>query len=150
MAEGDLLLYCDTGCELKGSIEPLFELLAKQDVVPFELPAHPERVWTKGDVFEALGAHEFKDTMQRVGGISLFRNGPFSRKFVQEWASLCDQVHLLDDAPSKTKNYPDFKDHRHDQSIWSLLSKKHRIPAFPDISWPLESAKIIAASRRQD
>ena len=33
--------------------------------------------------------------------------------------------HLLDDSKSVNPNYPGFNEHRHDQSIFSLLTKKH-------------------------
>ena len=34
---------------------------------------------------------------------------------------------IITDEPSSNKNYDSFKDHRHDQSIWSLLCKKYNI-----------------------
>ena len=54
--------------------------------------------------------------------------------FVDEWLRFAAQSSLIDDSPSKAPNYPGFREHRHDQSIFSLLSKKYDIEAFRDIS----------------
>lgn len=152
MAPGDELLYCDTGCELKGSVEPVFQLLALpgQDCVCFELDIHHEYQWTKGDAFLAMQGQEFKDTKQRLSGIFLFRKCSQAYKIVDAWGKFCDQVQLVSPGPSLSPNYPGFKEHRHDQSGWSLATKKFNVKAFPDITWPLSSATIIAASRRHD
>ena len=39
---------------------------------------------------------------------------------------------LILDKPSGTEEFLDFKDHRHDQALWSLLTKKMSIPVLPD------------------
>jgi hypothetical protein len=149
MADGDELLYCDTGCELKGSVEPLFQLLGQQDIVPLELDIHLEREWTKGDAFDFLDARAHADTKQRVGGISIWKKTTLAYKLLDMWSSYCDQLHLLNAAPSRAPNLPGFREHRHDQSGWSLATKKLGLAAIPDITWPPHRATIIAASRRQ-
>lgn len=151
MKPGDTLLYADTGCEIRGSLEPLFKLLEKADIVPFELLApHDEKRWTKGDVFDALNAHQLKDTLHRSGTFALFRKSPLSVDFVNKWMHFCSDLHLIDDSLSIAPNYPEFQGHLHDQSIWSLLTKLENIPAYPDIGWPPDKATMIAASRRTD
>ena len=37
--------------------------------------------------------------------------------------SICNNYHVIDDSPSIRKNIPGFKEHRHDQSIFSALTK---------------------------
>ena len=43
--------------------------------------------------------------------------------FIKDWYNLGCKYHLIDDSISKEKNSREFKDHRHDQSIFSLLLK---------------------------
>jgi hypothetical protein len=153
MAPNDILLYADTGCEFKGSVHPWFKFLDTQDIVPFEMDIHLEEHWTKGDVFQALDARQFAKTKQRLGGIHLWRKGPLAQIVVQEWQKYCDNLQLIgsiDKWPSKTPNYPGFQDHRHDQSGFSIITKKFKIPAQPDSTWPPTSAPVLAASRRKD
>lgn len=150
MNDGDELLYCDTGCELRGSVEPIFQILQQQDVIAFELDIHYEYQWTKGDAFVAMKAYEHAQTKQRVGGISLFRKSALAYRVLDLWQAYCDQLQLVSPSSSKAPNLPGFREHRHDQSGWSLATKLCGVRALPDITWPLEQATIIAAARRQD
>jgi len=40
---------------------------------------------------------------------------------------ICNKSSLIDDTPSKTNNDHDFIEHRHDQSVFSLLCKLNKI-----------------------
>jgi hypothetical protein len=150
MEPGDTLLYADTGCEIRGQLDALFELLEQADIIPFELGGLYEKEWTKGDVFEVLNAHQFKDTPQRLASIALFRKSSYTEDFVDRWNHFCSDLHMIDDSPSRIPNYPEFRENRADQSVWSLLTKLANISAHPDVTWPVETATMIAATRRSD
>ena len=47
-----------------------------------------------------------------------------TRTLVNRWYELCCNYHLIDDSPSIAPNLPEFIEHRHDQAIFSLLTKK--------------------------
>ena len=49
--------------------------------------------------------------------------------------------HNIDDTPSIIPNYPNFKEHRHDQSIFSLLTKKYNL--FSSISLNKKCIKTV-------
>ena len=70
---------------------------------------------------------EYTDTLQRQGGTNMFLVCDKIRDFVDEWYKLSCDYHLIDNSPSINKNHVDFKEHRHDQSIFSFLSKKYKI-----------------------
>mmetsp|Transcript_25837 Transcript_25837/g.55977 ORF Transcript_25837/g.55977 Transcript_25837/m.55977 type:complete len:122 (+) Transcript_25837:65-430(+) len=61
------------------------------------------------------------------------RNGPAARHFVSEWLELCTDVRALGDGPNELgkDNVEPFREHRHDQSIYSLLSKLWSIVPIP-------------------
>jgi len=148
MKEGDLMMYADTGCQIRGSLEPLFDLLKNQDIVPFHLEEiHLEQKWTKHDLFLALNAHRFRETPIYVGGYYLIRKTPQTVNIIDLYVQISGQLHLIDDSPSLTPNFPSFVEHRHDQSIWSLILKSHNIKAYPDPGWPLHQSTTIAATR---
>jgi len=44
-----------------------------------------------------------------------------------EWKYYSNKYNLIDNSPSKNKNFPQFRDNRNDQSLFSLLIKKHQI-----------------------
>ncbi len=99
---------------------------------------HPERHYSKREVLIALEADtaDFLDSPQRLGGFSLWKNTPETSSFAATWLHYCCNPELLMDPTDADKalNHPGFKAHRHDQSIFSLLAKKHGLPAFRDPS----------------
>jgi hypothetical protein len=153
MKDGDILMYADTGCEIRSDPQPLLDLLKEQDLICFHIEDfHTERKWNKRDLIIALEVDkpEITQSAQRLAGYSIIRKTPKTVAFINEWMTWASKLHFIDDSPSLLSNYPEFVEHRHDMSIWSLLTKKHGYKSYPDPGWPLPSAKIIAATRRQD
>ena len=48
-------------------------------------------------------------------------------KLITEWYNISCNYHLIDDGVSKLPNLPNFIEHRHDQSVFSILTKKNKI-----------------------
>ena len=78
----------------------------------------------------------YTETQQVAAGLSLWRKSAFSTSFAREWLEFAQDPRMLTDAPNECglPDYPEFQEHRHDQSIFSLLCKKrgaalHRSPA---------------------
>lgn len=134
--EGDLVIYADAGCTLnvrgKATLLTWLQELRKtpKGILLFEM-VHPEHVWTKKDVFVDLKAEHLRGTRQRLGGIQFLRVCPESIAFCKEVYEFMSLYSHIDDSPSKAPNFPGFKEHRHDQSCLSLLSKLHGIPLLP-------------------
>ena len=89
-----------------------------------------EKYWTKPDVFDHFKVKNNKsirDTLQRAGGmLHAARKSPFTLRLYKEWwLTAKHHPSLFSDETS----YPDFFKkglfHRHDQSVWSILSKIH-------------------------
>lgn len=133
---GDYLFYSDSGCIFIDSIWHLIHSLGNdQDVMPFQIQT-TEKEWTKRDVLVELNADHPSvfDSKQRMGGLSLWRRSSRSIRFAEEWLEYCSNKKLIDDSPnlSGKENYPGFKEHRHDQSLFSVISKKRGLNAFRD------------------
>ena len=60
-------------------------------------------------------------------GANLFLVCPQTRELINEWCELSQNYKLIDDSSSKSINLPEFIEHRHDQSIYSLLTKKYNL-----------------------
>ena len=140
MNENDILLYTDAGCTIqeKGRKRMLeyFEIV-KNDasgVIGFEL-THVEKEWCKMDLVEYLDAEQDIHTNQLLSGIIFLRNCEKNRNLVREWYEIGINYNLSDDSPSKIPNDPSFIEHRHDQSIFSLLRKRNDCVVIPDETW---------------
>jgi len=67
---------------------------------------------------------KYMDRRQRNGGTNMFLVCDKTRELVNRWYEFCCDYHLIDDSPSVVPNLPEFIEHRHDQAVFSLLTKK--------------------------
>jgi hypothetical protein len=147
MNDNDILLYLDCGCELGlDRKDKLLECIntVKTDKIVGSLICI-EREWNKMDLIVKLNMNNatYLNTPQRQAGANLFLVCQETRNLVNEWYVLSCDYHNIDDTPSKKKNLNFFIEHRHDQSIFSLLTKKYNIFS----KTTLDSAVYIAKNR---
>lgn len=137
--DGDYLFYCDAGSHFINSIDYLINFMEKikQDILPFELN-HIEKIWTKRDLFLILkcDGSRYYNSKQRVGGFQLIKKNANTLNFYREYLKIAQRPRAITNIPNKLgkPNYPGFKEHRHDQSIFSLLTKKYGYKAYRDPS----------------
>jgi hypothetical protein len=154
--EGELLLYSDAGCRFGTSINERLsywiDMLKNnfKNILGFTLGAL-EFEWTKMDTINAINPNIQVDELQHLGTIILLINNKFTRNFIKEWYEWCikDNYHYITDAPSRLQNHINFQEHRHDQSVFSLLLKKYKeqIITIPDETYPPDEDKPIRALR---
>ena len=146
LQEGDFLFYADAASIFTGPVAPLIERMHKtgQDVVAFSRPSSREQecFWTKRDAFVLMDCDtpRYTRTRQFHDGFCLVRKTPFGMGIVEEWLHFAQDERILTDRSNRCgePNYPGFKDHRHTQSIWSLLCKKHELTEAASYSLPGE------------
>jgi hypothetical protein len=92
--------------------------------------------FTKRDCFVLMGMDtEFhRKSPHRMASVFLCKKTETSVSFVEEWLSYAKDPRILTDLPNTQMlpNYEEFKDHRHDQSIMSLLTLKYGTYVFAD------------------
>jgi hypothetical protein len=134
MKDGDLLLYLDAGCEIdcreKDYLIKCFEQV-KKDYIIGSPGCFPRQMYTKMDLFIYLDMNNdhWLNSVERQAGINLFLVCDKTRELVNQWyetTHICD-YHYLDDSPSNSPNTSDFREHRHDQAIFDLLTKKYNL-----------------------
>lgn len=142
-ADGDVILYADAGSALIADPATLVALTGPCPIVVFGHrsvgePGGMLRRWTKRDCFVLLNAdtEEFWNAQCCTATFQLYRNSPEARSFVDEMLAACTDPRILTDAPNVMgrANMPEFVDHRHDQSVLSILALKHALPEHTDPS----------------
>lgn len=140
--DGDYLIYTDCASATISNYKHLVKAMddAGVCIMPFTTMQNEfkESKYTKRDTFVLMGLDEEKyvNTSQIWGGAFAFKKCDESVEFVREWLETCKDIRLISDNKNECglDNYPDFVDHRFDQSIFSLLCKKHGLLLFRDPS----------------
>lgn len=142
--DGDIIGYVDSGNLVISNLNYIFDVCNKQDIVLFDNrdgnyngDTHKNREWTKRDCFILMGCdtEEYYNAPQVDASYQFYKKTPNTIKFLEEYQRLCSNDNIISDLPNITKNnLPEFKDHRHDQSILSLLAAKNSIPLLPEPS----------------
>lgn len=116
-------------------------------------------MWTKGDVFAYFGNEERYTSHDQIGGaILMICKNAKSCALVDEWYYIChNHYELLTDELSRYPNYPEFVEHRHDQSVMDLLVVKYnglKLPLYEiytdDRDWSKLRPYPIWTTRQRD
>jgi hypothetical protein len=136
----DILFYCDSGCSFIGNLNDyLFEKCYNDEkgIILFN-GSHLNKYYIKRDCFYYMNCDtkEFIDANHLTASFNLVRKTDFSIKFYREFLNFSKDYRILTDSPNECgfNNYDGFRDHRHDQSILSLLAIKYKISLVEDIS----------------
>jgi len=142
--EGDIVLYSDAGLKVIGNLDPLFKV-AQSDPnggrVLFKLPAvgvpsHKARIYTKRDCFVLTGCDEEKywNTDMLNGAVSLWKKTPENIEFLNEWLQYLKDPRIITDDPNicGKPNFIEFRDHRHDQAVLTILATKYNLEIYRD------------------
>jgi hypothetical protein len=134
---GDHLYYIDAGCEISpfgaARFAALDMELAHRNILCFEVD-FPELGWSKREAVDAiLGGWNDAAMGSRQIQATWFglRNIAPVRELVAEWAAWAAQGELITDSLDRNNQHALFKGHRHDQSLLSLVLKKHGIQPLP-------------------
>lgn len=132
--DNDIILYVDTGLSIIHKLDYLISKCIKNDIVLFKNGDHLNKKWTKRDAFVIMNCdnEDYYNSEQIDASVQLYKKCEYTKKFLDEFVLYSENINVISDLPNITqKNLPDFFDHRHDQSILSLLAKKHNIELLP-------------------
>lgn len=138
VSPNDIVMYADAGNTVISHLSPLFRLCQTDDIVLFQVHAHPNHTWTKRDAFILMDCDTdfYHNAEQVCGSPILFKNNPTSKKFLEKWLFYCQNPSILTDSPNVCgkPNLRSFQEHRHDQSVLSLLALKQGLTIHRDPS----------------
>jgi hypothetical protein len=138
LQEGDILIYVDAGCMINGKARERFQEYismvssSETGTLDFELP-FPEYQYTKQEVFSYFNSgNAVIHSNQLMATILIMRKCSHSSMLINKWYdTLMDDFSLFTDEivmPGREG----FIDHRHDQSIFSVIRKTFGATIIPD------------------
>ena len=144
LANNDILIYIDAGCSIningKTRFNEYIEMLnnSNESIISFQMP-HIENKYTNKELFHHFDMNVNDNngkSGQFVGGILIMKNTDKMMKIIDECINVLRTDHLLvTDHYNKNGQCNDFIDNRHDQSILSLVRKKHGSIILTDETW---------------
>jgi hypothetical protein len=135
--DDDIIVYADAGCELQfNNIDRLkyyIEIVKNKsmDLNEFGILGFNgfflEQKYTKMDTIISVyrGNYDIYESMQIVATAFIYRKCKNTKNIMSLWYKKSCIYHLIDDSPSQFENDPLFREHRHDQSLFSLIMKDH-------------------------
>lgn len=136
ITEGDYLFYCDSGSVFIDDIHKLIPDMQEsgEDIMVFEQPLLAE-CFTKMESFVLLNCDDYSGN-QLLGGYILLRKSLNSIHYMEEWLQAMSDIRVLDPKIylPEIKNPKNFRVHREDQSVLTILCKKWNIKAHRDPS----------------
>ncbi|MCC6414295.1 MAG: hypothetical protein IT582_00070 [Opitutaceae bacterium] len=128
-AEDDIVIYADSGSDLRASPEALITLARAHDGVLF-WNDYPNWMHVKRDAFVLTGTDTpyYHQARQLDAAFLVFRNTKRVRAFARLWLEHCADPRQLTDQPNTCgrPDLPGFRQHRHDQSLLTLLFLRER------------------------
>lgn len=143
--DGDTVIYSDIGRpwvrmfhHSLSSVQQWLEEL-NQDIMPGVYIPYTGTMenWTKAATLKQMEAFspDILKTAPIQTSFSVWRKTRATLELAEEWEEKCRHLSLIGDYDARTDipNGPSFKDHRHDQSIFSILCFQHHLKALDAI-----------------
>jgi hypothetical protein len=143
LPDGALVMYSDIGNHVNIHGRAMYNrLFAVLDTLDIPIIANQiatsmfnERRYTKGDVIDYFNVRNedfIIDSGQFQSGMIFFRKCDETMEFMHRWYQVLHSgIRLFDDSPSVSPCFPEFIEHRHDQSAFSILCKLSGVYGIP-------------------
>ena len=135
--DNDILVYVDAGCKLqKENVQRLKEYIdmvgpsTGKSILAMRLLEHSEYAWTAQPIFDYFDIDQEDQaysSVQNIATCHIYRKCDESVNMVKKWLEVANTRPDLfsDDYNDETKKVnPQFRENRHDQSIFSVILKK--------------------------
>lgn len=135
------VMYLDSSV-VPQSKEAILNFMANTDMVSAAQYHEKNRIWTKRSCFVNMNCDYdlYWDINQVWAGVIAARR--FGTNIIDHWKHYCLQYDIISDKPSED-NFPEFKDHRHDQSILTNILLFHgQTPQLVDLFYDISNFKV--------
>jgi hypothetical protein len=142
--DGEYLLYMDAGCSINiaayDRLQDYIDMISSshQNILSMQMH-HVERKWTNSNTLRYFGV-ALDDSIacsgQLMATILMIRRNSAALEMVKQWLhTLHSDPYLFTDRYNSIDPFSDFQDHRHDQSIFSIIRKQNSPAIIPDETW---------------
>ena len=125
-----VIVYLDAGAYFKRDIHPLISQVYARNRIFFN-NKHTNNQYCSCEPMSKLlldTNHKFSNTLQIDASCVLLLNTLDNKLFVRDWLKACLNYNYISDYISTTcDNVSDFIEHRHDQSLLSIIAKNNHI-----------------------
>jgi len=133
--EGDLLFYMDSSYYFYENFKDLYKYKLKDDILIWKNKPNEEsyflKNWCKMDVIYNYNMYHstFIENYEICwAGALLLKKSSKTEEIIDKWLKICCIENNITDIKSIRSNNSDFIDHRHDQSLLSVLLHQYNIP----------------------
>jgi hypothetical protein len=130
--DGDVIFYIDCGDFYNKNIINYIKPIMEKETCLLLEGGYPNKNWTKRDCFYYMDSDkkEFHDVIQLEAGIQFWKKTEKTFKILEEQIKYGSDYRIITDSPNECgyPNFPNFQDHRHDQSILTNLYVKYKLP----------------------
>lgn len=127
VGKGDGILWVDSNDLLISHPDPIFTFAQQHHIYSHDhYPNYyRNRDWTQRDMFVRMGCdtERYWDTPQLQVNIMAFYKDDFTMAFVEEWVKYSTDYETM--IQNIYPNLEGFREHRHEQSVFSILRVKH-------------------------
>lgn len=137
LEEGDIVLYSDAAVEVISDLTDIFNLASEKKRILFQIGGgHLNKTFTKRDTFVLMGLDEKKywDSVMITASYHLWEKNEENISFLKQYQLYLRDPRIVTDDPNMCgiPNILGFRDHRHDQSVLSLMAVRDNIERFRD------------------
>lgn len=131
----DIIFYLDANYYFMEEFTKLYEDYMKEnDLLVWKNKPNEHtwfmKNWCKMDVIQKFNMYDeiFNNNREDSwAGAIVVKKTENTVKYIQEWLDRCCVYENITDSPSKLPNRPEFREHRHDQSLLSSILYKYKI-----------------------
>ena len=132
MEDGDILVYCDSGCTVYPCNEwnHIWKSLENHDIIAQRIYQRTDK-WTRKSIIEYFAQTNSKNwtkCYQHMATAIILKATPFTRAFVSEWKDMMiSHPEMVKDVTieEKVNEAECFIENRHDQAFYSALTYKY-------------------------
>jgi hypothetical protein len=122
------LIYCDADVVILENPEPLFN--SDGYFLCRNYNGILNKYWVKKECYEIVDNKNLGDDRHIEACVMGFRKNEKNIKLINEWLTHCENERYVSDT-RYIEQAPEFRDHRHDQAIMSVLVHKHNLNITP-------------------
>lgn len=130
---GDMVVYLDAGSDknINSNIFRYIDICKNNSGFFFVKSHHSNGRFIKRDCYHYMDMDTDAARQSEMvhAAFMIFENNDFVKNIVKEWLGFCSDRRILTDDGNRCglEDHPEFEDHRHDQSVISLLKLKYGI-----------------------